>query len=116
MSEGDIYTLIALCTAALFGALAVVFAVKKEKAAALVAGFSSLTERRQARYDRAAIARDCRNWLRLMAEIWLLAAALSSWLRLWAFLGAMALTIVFSAPKIHLDAEKAFKKYLIDKH
>lgn len=103
-----------LLMAAIFALLWLVFALRREKAADLVAGFNSLTESQKNRYDRAAIARDYRDWMRMVTEFWLLGAALAQWLGPWAFAAAMAATLFACAREFHIDWEKAFEKYKIN--
>jgi len=94
---------------------AVLFFRKKEKACGLIAGFNSMTERQQAQYDRAAIARD---YGRLFA-LWTAGAFLFALLCLFfgwiPFALAMALLLLSLIPHMHLWAENAFKKYKIVK-
>lgn len=94
---------------------AVLFAVRKEKACQLIAGFNSMTESQQAQYDQAAIARDYGR----LFTCWTVGAFLFAglcliwgWIPFWA---AFALLIASTAPHMHLWAEKAFEKYKIVK-
>ncbi len=104
-----------LSLAAVFFGCAILFAVKKEKGADYVTGFNTLTESQKARYDRAAISRHYLSFMRLLGEISLLCAALAHWIGWWALAANIALTLARCAPEIHIDWEKAFEKYLINK-
>lgn len=108
------WIIMCLLMAALFLTLAAVFAARKGKAADLVAGFNSLTDSQKARYDREAIARDYRDWMRLMGEVYLLGAALAHWLGWIAFTLATAAMLISCGTQMHIDWEKAFEKYKID--
>ena len=114
MSETGIHLAIILAAAGtLFLIFAVIFAARKEKACRLIGGFNFFTEERQAKYDRAAIARDYQKlFMRWTAGAFLF-AVLALWLAWWA-LGAAFLPFLISLGReMHLDAEKAFKKYKI---
>ena len=100
-------------TGLLFGALAAVFAVKKEKACSLIAGFNFLTEEQQARYDRAAMARDYQRLFTVWTVGAFVFALMCPWLCWWAFGAATALFLFSVGKEMHIDYEKAFEKYKI---
>ena len=54
----EILAITLAATGAVFLVIAALFFQRKEKACNLIAGFNAMTEKEQARYDRAAIARD----------------------------------------------------------
>lgn len=92
---------------------AVLFAVRKEKACGLIAGFNSMTEQQQARYDRKAISRDYGRLFAVWAAgafVFALLCLLWGWL---PFVAAIVLLLISLIPHMHLWAENAFKKYLI---
>lgn len=91
----------------------VLFAVRKERACGLIAGFNSLPKKRQAQYDRAAIARDYKRLFTGWTVGAFLLALACIWLGWWAFGAAMALLILSLIPHMHLWAENAFQKYKI---
>lgn len=114
MSRNLILCIILASTGLLFLLFSVLFSVRKEKACGLIAGFNALTEKQQAQYDRAAIARD---YARLFAA-WTVGAFLFAVLCLffgWVpFCIAFSLLIASTASHMHLWAENAFAKYKID--
>ena len=99
---------------AVFLVFAVLFFRRKEKACDLIASFNAMTEKEQARYDRAAIARD---YGRLFAA-WTAGAFVFAGLALlwgWSpFAAAVALLIASAIPRMHLWPENAFRQYKID--
>ena len=95
----------------LYAAFAVVFAVRKEKACALLAGFNDFTEAQQKQYDRARIARDQMKKFIALAGVTLLGAALCPLLGWWAFGAAMAGMLILLFWDFHIYAEDAYKKY-----
>ena len=97
----------------LFLVFAVIFAVKKEKACKLIGGFNFFTEAQQARYDRAAIARDYQKQFTVWAVGAFLFSPLCLWLGWWAFGAAFVLFLFSLGKEMHIDAEKAFEKYKI---
>ena len=114
MSETGIHLAIILAaTGVLFLIFAVIFAVKKEKACRLIGGFNFFTEEQQARYDKAAIARDYQKLFTGWSVGAFIFAVPCLWLEWWAF-GAAVILFLFSVFKdFHFDAEKAFEKYKI---
>lgn len=104
-----------LAVGALFLALAVVFAVRREKACGLLSGFNLFTPAQQARYDRAAIARDYGRLFAGWAAAAFLGAGLSLLVGLYAFIGVFVLILLTCARIFHIDPEKAFAKYKIVK-
>ena len=116
MSETGIgLAIILAATGVLFLTFAVIFAVRKEKACRLIGGFNFFTEEQQARYDRAAIARDYQKLFTGWTAGAFLFALLCLWFSWWA-LGAAFVLFLFSIGKdMHIYADKAFEKYKIEK-
>ncbi len=114
MSETGIgLAIILAATGGLFLIFAIIFGVRKEKACRLIGGFNFFTEAQQARYDRAAIARDYQRLFTWWTAGAFLFAVLCLWFSWWAF-GAASVLFLFSIGKeMHIDAEKAFEKYKI---
>lgn len=116
MSETGIgLAIILAATGVLFLIFAIVFAVKKEKACKLIGGFNFLTEEQQARYDRAAIARDYQKLFTWWTAGAFVFAVLSLWLAWWAMGAAFALFLFSIGKDMHIYADKAFEKYKIEK-
>ena len=94
-----------------FAVLALLFACMKERAAGLLAGFNELSREEQAAYDKAWIARDCRNLYGLSA-LAMLAGAVGSLLvsGLCAVI-AYAVWLFLQFRGFHWDARKAYAKY-----
>ena len=114
MSEtGGGLAMILAATGVLFLIFAVIFAVQKEKACRLIGGFNFFTEAQQARYDKAAIARDYQKLFAGWTVGAFLFAALCLWLSWWALGAALILFLISIGKEMHIDAEKAFEKYKI---
>ena len=114
MSETGIdLAIILAATGALFLIFAIIFAVQKEKACKLIGGFNFFTEAQQARYDKAAIAKDYQKLFTCWTVGAFLFAVLSLWFSWWAFGAAMILFLFSVFKDFHIDAEKAFEKYKI---
>lgn len=96
-----------------FGGMALIFYFGKEHAANLLSGFNAMPEWERMRYDRAWIARDTARdfgiWTGVMA-----AGALASWLiSSHAAIFAYIVWLGLCFKDFHLDARKAYKKYLL---
>ena len=116
MSETGIGLAIILAAAGtLFLIFAVVFAVQKEKACRLIGGFNFFTEEQQARYDRAAIARDYQKLFTWWTAGAFLFAVLALRLAWWALGAAFVLFLISIGRNMHIYADKAFEKYKIEK-
>ncbi|MCR5824114.1 MAG: DUF3784 domain-containing protein [Lachnospiraceae bacterium] len=98
-----------------FAALGIFFALLKDRAAKYLSGFNMLPKAEQELYDKARISRDMRNscfiWTAVMA-----AGAVACWLlTTYAFIPAYIIWIVLFFRDFHIDARKAYKKYLLEK-
>ncbi len=95
-----------------FALMGLLFACLKEKAAILVSGFNTLPRKEQERYDKAAISRDIRNQCFLWSAIMLAGSVLSVVLTPYMAVPAFLVWLVLLFRDVHLDARKAFEKYL----
>ena len=96
-----------------FALMGLLFACLKEKAAVLVSGFNTLPKKERARYDQAGISRDVRNQCFLWSAIMLAGSVLSYALTPYMAVPAFLIWLVLFFRDVHLDARKAFEKYLI---
>ena len=96
-----------------FAIVGLLFGILKEKATKFVAGFNSFTDKEQAMYDRVAISRDIRNqcfiWSLLMLVGVILSYALSTYMAIPVFI----IWCFLFFKDTHIDAHKAFEKYLL---
>lgn len=97
----------------LFMIMGVLFAVGKEKAAKLVSGFNSLSKEEQALYDKARISKDMRNQCFTWAAIMAGGATLSYFITAYMAIPAYVIWLIVFLKEVHLDAHKAFEKYLL---
>lgn len=96
----------------IFGVMGTVFAVLKGKSAKLVSGFNSFSKKEQDLYDKDYLARDMRNQCFGWTGIMLIGAITSL---LWTYCAIVAYFVwgFFFFKEVHLDAHKAFRKYLL---
>lgn len=95
-----------------FGLLGVLFGVLKGKSAKLVSGFNTLPKEEQERYDKEYLARDMRNSCFLWMGIMLAGAVLSYLVTSYMAIGAYLIWGILFFKDVHMDARKAFAKYL----
>ena len=96
-----------------FAITGLLFGVFKEKATKFVAGFNTLSDKEQAMYDRVAISRDIRNRCFLWGVLMLVGAALSFVATSYMAIPTFAIWGVLFFKDVHIDAHKAFEKYLL---
>ena len=97
--------------AVLFLVLGIIFALLKEKGAYFVSGFRTLNH--PEKYDKAYISLDMRNQCFTYALILFLGAILSYFISAIIAIPTYVLWGILFFKSVHLDAEKAFEKYLI---
>ena len=97
--------------AVLFLVLGITFALLKEKGAYFVSGFRTLNH--PEKYDKAYISLDMRNQCFTYALILFLGAILSYFISAIIAIPTYVLWGILFFKSVHLDAEKAFEKYLI---
>lgn len=96
-----------------FVIIALVFYIGKEKATCLLAGFNNLPKQERLLYDRARIARDNAKDFLIWAVV-MLSGAVGSWLiSEYAASLAYLVWLVLLFKDMHLDARKAYEKYLL---
>lgn len=100
-----------LVLAILFLIIGIVFALLKEKGAYFVSGFRTLNH--PEKYDKAYISLDMRNQCFTYALILFLGAILSYFISAIIAIPAYVIWVIVFFKSVHLDAEKAFEKYLI---
>ena len=97
--------------AVLFLVLGILFAILKEKGAYFVSGFRTLNH--PEKYDKASISLDMRNQCFTYSLILFLGAILSYFISAIIAIPTYVLWGILFFKSVHLDAEKAFEKYLI---
>lgn len=97
--------------AVLFLVLGIIFALLKEKGTYFVSGFRTLNH--PEKYDKAYISLDMRNQCFTYALILFLGAILSYFISAIIAIPTYVLWGILFFKSVHLDAEKAFEKYLI---
>lgn len=97
--------------AVLFLVLGIMFALLKEKGAYFVSGFRTLNH--PEKYDKAYISRDMRNQCFIYFVILSIGAILSYFISAVISIPTYIIWAIVFFKSVHLDAEKAFEKYLI---
>lgn len=97
--------------AVLFLVLGIMFALLKEKGAYFVSGFRTLNH--PEKYDKAYISRDMRNQCFIYFVILSIGAILSYLISAVISIPTYIIWAIVFFKSVHLDAEKAFEKYLI---
>lgn len=95
----------------LFLIVGILFSLLKEKGAKYVSGFSTLNH--PEKYDKAYISLDMRNQCFTYALILFLGAILSYFISAIIAIPAYVIWAIVFFKSVHLNAEKAFEKYLI---
>lgn len=93
-----------------FAVTSLIFGIMKEKSAKLISGFNTLPQKEQDLYNKAYMARDMRNSCVLWSLIMLIGAVCSYAIS--SYVAIIAWGILF-LKDVHLDAHKAFEKYLL---
>lgn len=96
-----------------FAVLALIFYMGKEKATMLLAGFNTLPKKERVLYDRARMARDTAKDFTVWTLVMLVGALVSQWISPYASIVAYLIWFVLLFKDMHLDARKAFQKYLL---
>lgn len=97
--------------AVFFLILGIMFALLKEKGAQFVSGFRILNH--PEKYDKANISRDMRNQCFIYFVILSIGAVLSNFISSYIAIPTYIIWTIIFFKSVHLDAEKAFEKYLI---
>ena len=95
----------------LFLIIGIMFALLKEKGAKYVSGFSTLNH--PEKYDKAYISLDMWNQCFIYSLILFLGAILSYFISAMIAIPTYIIWGLIFFKSVHLDAEKAFEKYLI---
>lgn len=90
---------------------ALIFAIKKGKAAMLISGFNTLTKEQRALYDTERMSRDQRNLFLLWALVLGVGAALAYFFSRFFGDAAFLLWAVLFLKELKVDEEKAFGRY-----
>lgn len=97
--------------AILFLIIGIIFSLLKDKGAKYVSGFSTLNH--PEKYDKAYISLDMRNQCFIYSLILFLGAILSYFISAYIAIPTYIIWGIVFFKSVHLDAEKAFEKYLI---
>lgn len=98
-----------------FAVMALIFGIWKEKSARFISGFNTMPAEEQNLYDKAYMARDMRNSCVLWTLLMLAGAAGSYAVSGYMAMAAYIIWLALFFKDVHLDAHKAFRKYLLDK-
>lgn len=107
----NVWSTICLVLAIIFLIVSIIFAVLKEKATIIISGFNSLSKEERERYDKKRMSIDMRNSFLLWAIVLLLGAILSYFISNYFAIIAIVIWVILFIKDVHMDPEKAFKKY-----
>ncbi len=109
----SVWTISCLLLAGVFGIIAVIFALLKEKGAMLISGFNTLPREERKKYDKMKMSIDMRNSFFLWFGILLLGAVLSYLFSNYYAMLAIIIWVFLFFKDVHIDPDKAFGKYKI---
>lgn len=95
-----------------FVLMAVIFSLLGEKGAMLISGFNTLPKEKRELYDKKRMSRDQRNMFLIWAAIMAAGSVLSLFVSQYMAAAAGAVWLIAFFKEVHLDAEKAFAKYM----
>ena len=97
--------------AMIFYIIALIFVIKKEKAAGLISGFNSLPKEEQKNYDIARMVLDIRANLQTWATLFLFGGVITYMVGQWLTMAVFAIWLYLFFKQVGLDARKTFEKY-----
>ena len=103
--------MVCIVLAILFLIMGILFSLLKDKGAKYVSGFSTLNHPEN--YDKVSISLDMRNQCFIYSLILFLGAILSYFISDYIAIPTYIIWGILFFKSVHLDAEKAFEKYLI---
>lgn len=105
------WTTACLALAVVFGLVAIIFALLREKGTMLLSGFNTLPKEEKEKYNRKQLALDTRNSLLLWFSVLLLGAVLSYYFGNIFAIIALFVWIILFIKDFHYDLDKAYGKY-----
>lgn len=99
--------------AAVFILPALIFILLKEKCAVLISGFNTLPKEERDKYNTKRMCLDMRNSMLVWIFIFAVGGLLSYLISAYISIAAFAVWLVLFFKDVRLDAESAFKKYLM---
>jgi len=103
--------IICFILAVFFFVMAILFALLKEKGALLISGFKTMPKSEREKYDKTKMSKEMRNALFLWFLILLSGTVLAYLIGEYCAYIALAVWLIVFFKGMHLDPEKAFKKY-----
>lgn len=107
----NIGTISCIVMGGIFGILAVVFALLKEKGAMLISGFNTLPKEEREKYNKAKMSIDQRNSFIIWTVIFIVGAFVSNLVNAYLAIIAFVIWLFLFLKEVHLDTDKAFGKY-----
>src|SRR5699024_6945432 len=97
--------------AIMFFGFGIIFAIGKEKASGLIAGYNFKSKEERKKYDEKQMSLDMRNFFFICSLI-LLIGTIGTYLFsvIWFWI-SLTIFIIYLFKNIHIDDEKAFGKY-----
>lgn len=107
----NVGTITCLIMAALFLLMGIAFVLLGEKGAMMVSGFNTLPKEKREQYDAEKLSADQRNKFFLWCALFAAGAGLTHLLSPYLAFAVFAVWLVLFFREVHLDSDKAFKKY-----
>ena len=95
----------------IFGIMAVIFALLKEKGASLIGGFNTLPKEEREKYDKARMSADQRDAFLIWTAVFFAGAAASYFINDYFAVISFIVWLILFFKDVHLDTNKAFGKY-----
>ncbi|WP_297993172.1 DUF3784 domain-containing protein [uncultured Clostridium sp.] len=105
-----IFTIVSLVISFFFGVIAISFTLLKEKATIFISGFNTISKEEQEKYDKKKMIIDMRNSFFMWFIILFFGGIFSFYNKYFALI-AIIIWIITFFKEVHIDSEKAFKKY-----
>ncbi len=114
--EVDISQSVTMCLsmAIIFFVIALIFAIGKDKASGLVAGFNGFSKRERENYDKVKITLDMRNLFFLWTSIFAIGAVLCFFILPQLVWVAYIIWIISLGNNFYVDPKSAFEKYKLE--
>lgn len=100
-----------LFMAILFGFMAIVFALLKEKGTVLIGGFNTLPKEKREKYDKERMSCDQRNAFVVWMVVFVIGTLISYFVSTYAATVAFIIWLILFFRDFHFGTEKAFEKY-----
>lgn len=110
MGENN-YVIVGIGMTIIFFIMGLIFAVMKEKASSLIAGYNFKSKEERKKYDEKKMSMDMRNFFFICSGIFVIGTVATYIWGANCFWISFIIFIVYFFRDVHIDDEKAFGKY-----